>query len=99
MPRNTGGRSMPDLYLGLDIGTSGARAVIVDAAGAVRAENRSPMSAHGRDMRAPGVWWAAAEAAVRGALADVDPGDVVALAVDGTSGTMLALDARAEPTG
>jgi sugar (pentulose or hexulose) kinase len=79
---------MPDprlyrsLYLGLDLGTSGARAVVIDAAGAVRASGR-----------------AAAFAALDGALAKVEPRDIAAMAVDGTSGTLLALDAGGEPLG
>jgi sugar (pentulose or hexulose) kinase len=81
---------MPDprlyrsLYLGLDLGTSGARAVVIDAAGAVRASGR-----------------AAAFAALDRALAKVEPRDIaaMAMAVDGTSGTLPALDAGGEPLG
>lgn len=86
---------MPDkaLFLGLDIGTSGARAVVIDDQRQVRATAKSAMADHGPNPRDPAVWWAAAETALTGALAQVDPGQVRALAVDGTSGTMVGLDA------
>jgi sugar (pentulose or hexulose) kinase len=89
---------MPEaLYLGLDIGTSGARAIAIDGAGAVRAEAKAAMADFGANHRAPAVWWQAARAAVTGALAQVAPGAVRAISVDGTSGTMLAIDAEGVP--
>lgn len=89
---------MPEaLFLGLDIGTSGARAVVIDGRGAVRAEARSAMADFGTNARAPRLWWLAARAAVAGALAGTAPGAVRAVSVDGTSGTVLAIDARGSP--
>ncbi len=88
---------MPDLFLGLDIGTSGARATIIDEAGAVVAEAAAAMGAHGRDPRDPETWWRAAGTALDAALAVTDRGRIAALAVDGTSGTLLPIDARGRP--
>lgn len=85
------------LYLGLDLGTSGARALVIDRQGRVRAQGRSAMADHGGNVRDPQVWWQVASAALKGALAGVDPSQVVALAVDGTSGTMIAVDAGGTP--
>lgn len=85
------------LFLGLDIGTSGARAVLIDRAGGMVAQGRSAMADHGADLRDPAIWWAAAETALRAALAGTDAGRVAALAVDGTSGTMLPVDAAGAP--
>ena len=99
MPKSTGNSSMPDLFLGIDIGTSGARAIVIDADEVVRAEASSPMAEHGTNHRAPQVWWAAASSATEVALAMVDPRQVRALAIDGTSGTMLSLDASGAPLG
>ncbi len=86
-----------DLYLGLDLGTSGARAVVIDAAGAELASAKAPMADFGPNPRDPRIWWQAACHAVQGALAQVDRSRIVALAVDGTSGTMLAVDAAGRP--
>ena len=88
-----------DLFLGLDIGTSGARALLIDAAGGVVASGQSAMREQGPNPRDPRVWLAAASAALRGALAGIAPERVAALCVDGTSGTVLAADARGEPLG
>lgn len=90
---------MPDLFLGLDIGTSGARAVVIDDAGQGVAEAKSAMADHGTNHRDPAIWWAAAAQALRGVLAQVPRGDIRALAVDGTSGTMVAVDAALRPLG
>ena len=86
-----------DLCLGLDLGTSGARAVVIDAAGAELASAKAPMADFGPNPRDPQIWWQAARRAVQGALAQVDRSRIVALAVDGTSGTMLAVDAAGRP--
>jgi len=88
---------MPELYLGIDVGTSGARALVIDSAGTVAAQGKSAMADHGANHRSPEVWWAAVEVAVRQALGTVRPEDIVALAVDGTSGTMLPIDAAGWP--
>ena len=87
---------MPDggLYLGLDIGTSGARAVVIDDGGA---EVAGASKAMGEDRRDPVTWWAAARAALDGALDGCDRGLVRAISVDGTSGTMLPVIADGTP--
>lgn len=90
---------MPDdpLYVGLDLGTSGARTVVIDGKGTVRAEARSAMADWGTNHRASHVWWAAAKESLTRALADVERRNVRALCVDGTSGTMLPVDAAGRP--
>ncbi len=71
------------MWLGIDIGTGGSRALLVDARGAVRAGFTAPHE----DMRMerplwaeqrPENWWDAAVAAIRGVLAEAGvPGDQV----------------------
>lgn len=82
-------------FLGIDFGTSGARACVIDATGAVVVEDKRDF---GRleDYELAGVWrealWdlvAALPAVVRSALADI--------ALDGTSGTVLACDEELSP--
>lgn len=85
--------------VGLDVGTTGVRAVAMDGDCRVLAGASAAMAEHGADHRDPHVWWAAAEAALRALLAAVAPARVRALAVDGTSGTMLAVDAWGRPLG
>lgn len=90
---------MPDLFLGIDLGTSGARALVIDGQGAVVSEGKSAMADHGANTRSPWVWWASVQTALRAALSPIDPLQIKALSVDGTSGTMLAIDAQAVPLG
>lgn len=88
---------MAKLFLGIDLGTSGARAVVIDASGALKGEGKSAMADHSPNLRSPDVWWAATKVALHAALADVAREDIVALSVDGTSGTMVPIDAKGAP--
>lgn len=91
--------------IGLDCGTTGARAIVADLAGTVvsiacRAyETRFPRP--GWAEQAPSDWWAAACGAVREAVhaSGVAASEITSIAVDGTSSTLVGLDARGEPTG
>lgn len=89
----------PPLAIGIDIGTSGVRAVALDEALAVVGSSAAAMADHGENWRDPGTWRAAFEAAFNGLLGTIDVSDVVAVAVDGTSGTLLAVDETGMPLG
>ena len=81
--------------LGIDLGTSGVRAVLAATSGDPVASAAASLAADAR--RDPARLWAAVEAAldgVRDRLAAVR-----AIAVDGTSGTILPVDALGEPAG
>ncbi len=86
---------MPDdpLYIGLDLGTSGARAIAMAPDGKVVGEAAFAMAEYGADHRDPGVWQAVTQGALKSLVTQVDPTRVVAICVDGTSGSMLAIDA------
>ncbi len=80
------------LVLGIDIGTSGARVVAMDADANVVAQAAAALSEFGSNHRDPDVWWSAVQASLRGCLRSVDVGQVRAIAVDGTSGTVVPVD-------
>lgn len=82
------------LFLGLDIGTSGARAVVIDGAGREVASGTAAMSGNHRD---PGGWWATARNAIEGSLSRTDSSRIAAISVDGTSGTMVAVGSNGVP--
>lgn len=82
----------PDLALGLDLGTSGLRGLVLGPDGVVARAAR-PIAAEAR--RTPAAWAAALEE-VLGAL---PLEGVRAVAVDATSGTLMGLDAAGEPLG
>jgi sugar (pentulose or hexulose) kinase len=85
------------LFTGLDIGTSGARATVIDFAGKVVSDGQCAMSSAGPDYRDPYVWLKAAKAALAIAFADIDTSRIASISVDGTSGTMLPIDKNGAP--
>jgi sugar (pentulose or hexulose) kinase len=89
--------------VGVDLGTSGCRALAIDARGRVRAQSRAPLRAPRRRGSAveqdPQLWWEAVAAALRALFAQSSPAAVAALAVDATSGTVLLADAAGRPLG
>src|SRR5947209_7345333 len=84
------------LVVGVDMATAEVRAIAADPYGAVKAEARGALPG-----ATPSAWWPAT-ASVLAALSDrlgVARDTVVALSVCATSGTVVALDAGAEPIG
>ena len=51
----------------------------------------------GQDPRSPSAWWQAVQAALTDLLSAIDRATVRAIAVDGTSGTLLPVDAAGRP--
>ncbi|MGB3643738.1 MAG: FGGY-family carbohydrate kinase [Mesorhizobium sp.] len=85
------------LALGIDVGTSGARVVAMAPDFSIVAQASAAMSDFGDDWRDPAVWWRAVEHALGQVLAGIDRTRVRALAVDGTSGTVLPVDRSGTP--
>lgn len=81
-------------WLGLDIGTSGCRALAIDRAGTVRADARTPLpapqqSADGGVEQDPALWWDAVRELLGALAAQLGDHDPRALCLDGTSATLL----------
>lgn len=88
---------MSEIVLGVDVGTSGARIVALGKDGTVRAQSAAPLVRFGVNPRDPAVWWEAVSWCLRDCLEKV-PGEAVrAIAVDGTSGTVLPVDRNGDP--
>ncbi|WP_046118837.1 FGGY-family carbohydrate kinase [Ensifer aridi] len=85
------------LVLGVDMGTSGARAVAMTAAGEIVASASAKLAAFSDHHRDPLGWWQAVQAALEDTLAAIDPMRVRAIGIDGTSGTMLPVAADGAP--
>jgi xylulokinase len=87
--------------LGIDLGTSGVKALVAGTDGAVLGRGvagypvRVPAS--GRAEAAPEDWWLATRAAVREALAEADRVTVTALAVAGQMHGVVLADDRGAP--
>jgi hypothetical protein len=92
-----------DLVLGIDIGTSGVRIAAVDrndgVVGFAAAVMPAPERIAGHIRQNPEIWWQAVRESMDTLGRTVDLGRVRAIAVDGTSGTVLAIDAEGHPCG
>ncbi|MFC0039171.1 FGGY-family carbohydrate kinase [Actinomadura rayongensis] len=89
-----------DVFLGVDVGTQGVRAVAVSRAGALAGHGAVPLTGSRdgpRHEQDPAAWWTASVEACRLALRSVPAGSVRAVAVDGTSGTILLTDRHGRP--
>lgn len=89
------------VVVGVDIGTSGVRAMAVDERGRIVGEARTALPAPERDgariTQHPDLWWTATAASLAALAGQTDMARVAAIAVDGTSGTMVAIDFEGEP--
>jgi len=87
--------------IGVDVGTSGVRAVALDSANVALAMSRTPYTdfdlQSSGSYRSPEIWWAAVRRAVRSVVKQLPERKAVALSVDGTSGTVLPIDQHGEP--
>lgn len=89
------------VVIGLDLGTSGVRAVAMTASSLVVARSSVSMTEPLREGTAvsqdPGIWAVAVDACLRALHTTLAPERVRAIAVDGTSGTVLLTDAQGQP--
>ncbi|MER8629454.1 FGGY-family carbohydrate kinase [Mesorhizobium opportunistum] len=88
---------MMPLVIGIDIGTSGARAVAMRPDFSVAGQSAVRLDRFGQNPRDPSAWWQAVQAALMELLSGIDGAAVRAIAVDGTSGTLLPVDAAGRP--
>ncbi|MDX8444443.1 FGGY-family carbohydrate kinase [Mesorhizobium captivum] len=88
---------MAPLVIGIDIGTSGSRAVAMHADFSIAARAAVPLERFGANGRDPFVWRAAVEATLKALFSHIDRRAVRAIAVDGTSGTLLPVDGAGRP--
>lgn len=88
-----------DLALGVDIGTSGVRGAVMAGHGVILATEAVRMDAFGANRRDPAIWERAFEAMMRRLADKVSLERIAAVSVDGTSGTVLALDGGSAPVG
>ena len=97
-----------DLFVGIDLGTGGVRALAVTSAGEVVArssvalEGSLPVQVEGGHEQAPRAWWEAVCQGIEALLHELDTAGVPApalraLALDGTSGTLVCLDRDGQP--
>ena len=84
--------------IGVDIGTSGVRAAALTRDGAVAAQSAIALAQFG-DVKSAESWRRAVSSCFAELRAACDLSGVLGVAVDGTSGTILAIDGEGEPIG
>lgn len=92
---------MHGFVIGLDLGTSGVRAVAVDASGKIlgvgSAKLPATKSEGARREQSPEDWWHGCRAALEELSRQADLAGARAIAVDATSGTILPVDHHNRP--
>ncbi len=91
-----------DAFIGIDLGTSGCRGVAIDAEGGLLAEHSRPLppsrrEATGDSRQDPGDWWAAVAQILIRLGRSCRSAHIRAIAVDGTSSTLLLSDPEGNP--
>ncbi|MBN2476457.1 MAG: FGGY-family carbohydrate kinase [Pirellulales bacterium] len=101
-------RHAQQLFLGIDVGTGGVRALAatpsgeVAAAAAIAFDPSVVAPRQDRHEQPPEAWWRAVCRATSTVIEDlaaaaISPGQLAAVAVDGTSGTLVVLDDAGRP--
>lgn len=90
-------------FIGIDIGTQGARVVLMDSAGNIvsTCEEVFPLDDQSREEQSPLLWWDVCHRLLKSltlqAKAEISLYDVKAIAVTSTSGTVIPLDEKMQP--
>ena len=83
------------LYAGIDLGTSGCRLICIDTS---RTIHSSSAIQYPRDCKqTPELWWSSV-AKLFAKLPETIKQQIIALAIDGTSGSILLTDKKGQPT-
>lgn len=90
-------------FIGIDVGTQGARAVLIDVTGEVlgSGEQAFPLSNQSREEQSPEQWWQDCLLCLQQVMTQVKSQikttDIVAISVASTSGTIIPIDKSNQP--
>ena len=95
------------LFIGIDLGTSGCRAVVIDEHGNIQGNavvdlplpTRNASGNKGSVEQDANLWWNAVCTCLTELTANINSNEVSAIAVDGTSATLLLADKAGTPLG
>ncbi|MES9946746.1 MAG: FGGY-family carbohydrate kinase [Candidatus Thiodiazotropha sp.] len=91
-----------DLYIGIDLGTSGCRAIAIDTTGTIQACASRPLPGPQtqqpqQSRQDPGIWWRTLLEVLAEIATSRGNDRVKGIAVDGTSSTLLLCDPQGKP--
>ncbi|MEJ5995249.1 FGGY-family carbohydrate kinase [Pedobacter sp. Du54] len=86
-------------FIGIDIGTQGARVVILNQVGEITAcsERSFGLDELSREEQSPEMWWDACKACLLDLTETATSANIIAIAVTSTSGTVIPLDEFNQP--
>lgn len=90
-------------FIGIDIGTQGARAVLINSIGEVlgSGEQAFPLSNQSREEQSPEQWWQDCLLCLQQVMVQVkgriNKTDIIAISVTSTSGTIIPIDRNNQP--
>lgn len=91
----------PLYFLGIDVGTSGIRTIVIDTNSEIIAEVKtalpSPLRENDAIEQDPNLWWSALQEILIEVGKRVDTSKIQSLCLDGTSGTVLLCDDAGQP--
>jgi len=92
------------LFLGLDVGTSAVRAIVIDETSRIVAKSRVELAAAQEDpdtrgglQQDPALWWQACQQAISALDRQISLPTITRLAIDGTSATTLLCNRQGVP--
>lgn len=83
------------LYIGIDLGTSGCRAIAINISGTIKAQ--ASFDYPNPKQQSPQNWWSATQDVLQKLFSQINSQNIKAIAVDGTSSTVLLCDDSGEP--
>ena len=87
------------MFIGIDLGTTGIRAIAINSAGQITAEARTSLPTPINNEQEPHLWWNSFCETLTALFKQLDPVQIKAIAIDGTSGTLLLANAQGHPIG
>ncbi|MEN8133157.1 MAG: FGGY-family carbohydrate kinase [Pseudomonadota bacterium] len=91
------------LFIGIDLGTSGIRVCAIDSERKIHSSHSvdlpTPPTMGARFEQHPTLWWEALTKSLHGLIENIPAKDVAAIAIDGTSGSILLSDNDGNPIG
>ena len=91
------------LFIGVDLGTSGCRAIAINSSGEIKAHTSFHYPEHNSDKnhshhkQVPTDWWHATQTVLKEIISTVPQQHIQAISIDGTSGTLLLCDDVGRP--